>query len=301
MPSIYIQPGDYSAYGLAPSTTAAQVQQASAMIDTYLKRPEGLLYGVDANGSPAYMLNKSPTQQLTTTQAIAPGKAVQVVVQGPVNMIQVGDVFLIDQANPGVCENLQVANVLGNTITFSSVQFAHASGALLAGGLLITEERSMPGDRPMTRMSRFPIANAVSGVGRYGYLRRGDDSTLGLDTFNMLAVFSQFGGPPAWELWTPQANSINALTGEVWVPAGVLLAYYTNIKLVYAAGWTYATLPDAVKQACAQVVYAIQQAPTLGNVKSQEAGGSRLDYFTASALSADVKMQIDTYKARMFF
>lgn len=300
MPSNYLQAADYATYGAPASTTTAQVQQASTLIDTYLKRPEGLIYGVDSVGNPAYMLNKPPMCALTLGTALAPGQAVTATVTGPTMGIQIGDVFTAEVNNSGNCENLVVNAVNGQQVQFAQVGLNHAIGATLTGGLLITEQRTMVNDRPITRVARWPIANMPSGVGRYGYLRRSDDGYSNVNTYNALAVMTKFGGPPSWEPFTPQANSIDPITGTLWIPAGVLLAYYTEVRVHYVAGWTYATLPDDIKYAVAQLVFAQQQAPLIGNVRAQQAGGTRLEYFAASQLNDDIKSLLEPYRARLY-
>ncbi len=307
MPALYLQGADLVAYGVA-SATAPQIQQASSLIDTFLARREGLLYGVDGAGSPAYMLGLNASYSLTLTAPLAPGTAVSAVVTGPTGMIQVGSVFVIDVATPSLTENLVVQSVTGQTLIFASVQFAHSAGATLSDGLLIAEQRTMPQNRPITQLSRWPIVSVPSGVGRYGYQRRGDDGYSNIDTYNLLAVMSKFGGPPAWEPFTPQANSIDPLTGQFWVPAGVLLAYYTEVRVHYVAGWTYASLPSDIKQACANIINAATaQANVPGNVQKYAAGTFSIQRFAAqrgeinsALIDDDTKVLLSPYRARMF-
>lgn len=300
----YLEAADYAAYGVPASATLAQVVQATKLIDSYIKRPEGLLWGADGNGNPCYMLNATPkaSLQLVSPIAASPGVPFTATVTGPTMQIQVGDVFTVDVANPAETENLVVVSVTGQSVQFQGCTFPHLAGAIMSTGLLVTEQRYIPGDRPMTRFSRLPVVNCVAGSGRYGYGRRSDDAYSQIDTFNLLAVMSRFGGPPSWELWLPQSNQVDTSSGTLWVPAGVMLAYYSEIRYHYVAGWQYATLPDDIKTACGQLVNAIiQSGPLLGNVSARQAGGSRLQYFTASQLSADVKAMLDPYRIKAYY
>jgi len=302
--SPYLQPDDYAAYGVPASATTAQVIQATKLIDSYLKRPEGLLWAPDGNGNPAYMLNATPKVSLVLSASIAssPGLPFTATFTGPTMQLQVGDVLTADVAQEAVTENLTVISVTGQSVQFQGCNFPHAAGAILSAGLVITEQRYLPGDRPMTRTSRMPLVNAVSGAGRYAYGRRSDDAYSQIDTFNLLAVMSTFGGPPAWELWIPRAEQVDTSSGTLWVPAGVMLAYYTEIRYHYVSGWQYATLPDDIKVACGQIVNAIVlTGPLLGNVSAQQAGGTRLQFFTASQLNDDVKSMIDQYRLKAFY
>ena len=301
-PTPYIQPQDYAAYGVPAGATAAQVLTASQLLDAYLKRPEGLLYGVDANGAPSYMLNESPTYSLTLAAPIVPSQVAQkVAVTGPQFSVKIGDVVMCDVADNTKCEALVVLAIDSAGITFKSAQYAHAIGGTLSGGLLIVEERKLPQDRPITRTSRTPIANMPAGTGRYGYQRRGDDYGTSVDTFNLLAVMSTFGGPPAWEVFIPDSNNLNPDTGEVWIPAGILLSYYTDVRMSYVSGFTYDSLPGAIKIATAQLVGAVMQGPLIGNVKAQQAGGTKLEWFAASQMSDDVKLLVDQYCLKGFY
>ena len=307
MPSIYLEPADYASYGASSSATIAQVQQASAQIDAYLSRREGLVWAPDGNGNPCYMAGMNPSLSLTLASAIAPGQSVVVNLSGPTAMLKVGSVLIADVGSPTICEALVVQAIIGQQATFTNVQFAHAQGATLSAGLTIVEQRTMPEDRPITMVAQTPVMAILSGVGRYGYMRRGLDAVGSIDTYNLLAVMSKFGGPPAWEVWTPQANSCEPETGTVWVPAGVLLAYYTEVRMHYVAGWTYATLPAQVKQACANIVNNIAaNAGIPSTMQRLQAGDTTMQRFAnqpgvlnSFVMDDDTKLLLAPYRARL--
>ena len=301
----YLQGADLTAFGV-PTATEAQIISASSLIDAYLGRREGLLWVPDANGNPCYMQGATPSAVLTLAAAIAPGSAVQATFTGPLMAVQVGDVLVLDIG--AALEACSVQGITGQTVTLTSVQFAHAAGVQAQAGLVITEQRTMPQDRPLTAVARTPVAAMPSGVGRYGYMRRGDDGYSNVDTYSLLAVMSKFGGPPAWEPFTPQANSIDPLTGQVWIPAGVLLAYYTEVRLHYVAGWQYATLPAQIKQACANIINnqgALVGIP--GSIQKAATGAASLTRFAgangeapSAAIDTDTAALLAPYKARVF-
>lgn len=305
MPALYLQSGDSAAFGV-PNATAAQIQQASAQIDTYLARPEGLLWSPDGNGAPCYMLGLIAGLTLKLAGSITPGTAVTATLTGPTQMLRSGTVLIADRANASVTEALVVTAVSGQQVTFQAVLFDHAANASLETDLTIVEQRTMPQNRPITHVSKTPVMNVLSGVGRYGYMRRGDDAIGSIDTYNLLAVMSKFGGPPAWEQWTPQANSIDPQTGTIWVPAGVLLAYYTEIRVHYVAGWTYASLPSAVKQACANIINNLSATTGLPMAAQKFAAGetsfqrfNRLPgkQFDSLLMDDDTKLLLEPYRA----
>lgn len=301
--SIYLQDTDLALYGVG-SASNAQVVQASALIDAYLQRPEGLIWSPDSQGMPCDMAALSPSLSFTLAGDIAPGSNVVVSLSGPVNALQVGDVLVLDRANPSLKEACVVASTTGPNnalqITLSSVTNAHAAAATADLGLVIEEQKYLPAERPITSVSRAPLLRIVAGVGRYGYARQGEAQNYNMDQFNLLAAVSRFGGPPAWEIFNPLMGGFDIQTGQVWIPAGVMLAYYTEVKLRYVAGFQYSNLPSSVKMACAQLIQALAERPQLGNVKSYKAGDTQITNFAATLLDDDAKTNLNAYRARLF-
>lgn len=295
--SVYLQSVEYAAYGLPSSTTAQQVGEASTYLDGWLKRPEGLVWSPDAAQNPAYMAAAVPTAQFTLAAPIATGANVQVNVTGPLGTLNIGDSVIADRANTNMTEACVVTAKSGGLITLGNVAYAHSGGMLLETGLAITERKSMPNRRPLMMVSRRPVQRILSGKGRYAYSRRGDAHSGNTDDFNLLAVYSQFGGPPAWEMFNPAVTEFDPRTGQVWVPAGIMLAYYTEVEMTYVAGFSAATLPNIIKEACAKIVKALQNDPELGPVKSYRAGDTAVTLFTDSILSGDLKSNLIPYRA----
>lgn len=309
MPSVYLQSADYAAFGV-PNATAAQVASASALIDAYIQWPMGLLCVNDANGLPAYMASQTPDLTLVSTAAFGPGNGVQVPVTGQLAQVTIGDAVVLDRAVPSKCETVQVTGINGQVVTLGSmsanqpygVTIAHGIGCTMETGMVITEQRYVPRGRSEVMLSYAPVARIIGGTGRYAYGRRGDTGYSNMDDFNLLSAVTQFGGPPLWELW-PANNpaGVDRQTGKVWVPAGVMLAYYSEVNIRYVAGFTYAQLPSAVKQACANIVAMLGMYPELaGNTKSYRAGDTQIERFVASNLDADVKGMLSPYRARGF-
>ena len=305
MPSQYIALSEAGEYGLG-AVTSGQLTSASLMIDAYLKRPEGLVWAPDSRGNPCYMTSLSPTATFTLNAPIAPGASVPVSLSGPVQILQTGDTIILDSAIPALTEACVVATTTSPpspsvAITLQNVINVHSSGAQGFLGLTIAEQRYMPASRPLTFLSRTPVMNVISGVGRYGYGRRGDHADYNMEQFNLLAAVSKFGGPPVWELfqqsypsgWDPQ-------TGQLWVPAGIMLAYYSEVRLQYVAGFSMNNIPPVIKMAVAQLVSAMQANPGLGAIKSYKAGDTSVTMFAASILSADTKAAIGQFSARMY-
>jgi len=298
MGSVYLQPGEYAAFGV-PKATADKVASASLYIDGYLRRPEGLIWSPDCNGDPCFMAALSPSNTLTLPNDISPGSNVVVNVTGAVGAVQPGDVLIADRATTNLAEALLVVAKNGRALTFASVQNAHASGAKLDAGLDISEQRNLPKSRPLMNVTKTPVQRILSGIGRYGYTRRGDTASGSTDDFNLLAVYNQFGGPPAWEIFNATSCDFDARTGQVWIPAGIMLAYYTEVRLRYIAGFSQANLPDAVKLACAKLILALGNDPDLGPAKSYKAGDTAITKFSDTIISGDIGNMLSQYRARV--
>lgn len=298
--SLYLQGDDLAAYGV-PSATDAQVRAASLLIDGYLQRPEGLLYGADAVGNPCYMAGLTPTAVFTCAAPIAQGANVVVTLGGPLALLEVGKVLILDRASSSLVEPVSIAAVDGNQVTLANVALAHGGNVLLEAGLVIVEEKYLPEGRPLTNVSRTPLLRLLGGQGRYGYGRRGRTNGIALEDFNLLATMSRFGGPPQWESFDVAHAGFDAATGKVWVPSGLLLAYFSEVRLQYVAGFSVATLPGAVKQACANIIAAAANFPMLnGNIAHLQSGDTQVKRFADSVLDADTKQLLGPYCARVF-
>jgi len=329
MPSQYLQgSADLSAYGV-PNATVQQVEQASTIIDGYLKRREGLIYEVDGYGNPCAMAAKEPTFTLTAQEAFGPG-AVNVTIQvtGPINQIVQGEVLIVDrgldteeavtvQVSPVPFSNSpngisgvntitgsiwgsngnQTATV--NQITIASCAFAHASGALLMGGLTIKEEHPLPSDRPICQLNRVPAVAILSGQGRYGYGRRGNTQFYAIQQFNLLNMLQGFTGPPLWINFQVNINNLDPERGTFWVPSGVFLAYYSRVRAWYVAGFSYDNLPAPVKQACANVINVLQTYGPSSAIAAQGAGAINIKRFQDTVIDADTRELLRPYTARL--
>jgi hypothetical protein len=295
----YLQSGDYATYGVSDGT-AAQVNSATVTINAYLKRPEGLIWSPDANGMPAWMSTPNPTMSYTVAGGITSGSNVQVTIPNAQFGFQtVGEVVILDRANSGLAEACAVLSTSGSTLTLQSVQFNHGANVTVDFGLTIMDEKALPAKRPITRTSRTPVARVIAGFGRYGFQRRGDQAA-GIEFIpTLLPVVQGFGGPPLWVPFNVGDIDINMNTGEMWVPAGLLLAYYSDVRLRYVAGWSQANLPVDIKQACANIVRGMIDNPLTGNIKTQKAGDAMLQRFSAESLDDDTKALLEPYRARL--
>jgi hypothetical protein len=291
----YLQSSEYAAYGV-PDANAAQIANACRIVNNFLSRSEGLLWSPDGNGTPAYMTNKQATVSFAAASPINPGANVNVTLPGAQFGTQnVGDVVVLDRLNAGITESCTVTAVNGNTLTLLDVQFAHAASCPVDFGLTILEELPLPKNRSVVRLSRTPVAQIVAGYGKYGYGRR-SDQVMGYNN-GLLNITQAFGGPPQWSPFPVGQTDINMATGYVGIPAGLLLAYFSDVRLHYVAGWSQANLPTDIKQAVASLVRSVIDSPFAANVKMMKAGDATLERFTASSIDKDIQSLLTPYKA----
>jgi hypothetical protein len=138
------------------------------------------------------------------------------------------------------------------------------------------------------RLSHLPLVSVapaaspfVSIQARYARPRRGEAVYPLQD--EMVWAFSL---PGAWTTLDPSAIDFVADTGELIFPRNLLGLPYNEAQITYTAG--LASLPDAVKCACAQIVKNAQSTPGL-NVKSSRVDTLQLQYFAGSLLDATVQ------------
>jgi hypothetical protein len=298
MGSLYLLESDLAAYGVT-NANSSKVSEASLYIDGWLRRPEGLIWTPDAAGNPTFMAAQVPSYTLSLSTSISPGTNVEVAVTGPLMGVQPGDALIADRANKPKTEAIVVTAKTGSTITLGTVAYAHDASSLLEAGLAIIERRSMPKGRPKLLVKRTPVQRILSGKGRYAYSRRGDAPSGNMDEFNLLSVYSQFGGPPAWEVFNPASTEFDPRTGDVWVPAGIMLAYYTEVELTYVAGFSQAGLPTQIKEVCAKLIRTLVNDPEIGPAKSYRAGDTAIEKFSDSMISGDMATLLQPYRAKL--
>ena len=137
------------------------------------------------------------------------------------------------------------------------------------------------------RLSYLPLVTVapattpiVSLQGRYGIPRRGEWPFPEMS----LEFALVFGLPGSWTTIDPTTIDIWAESGELTFPVNALGLFFNEVDVVYNAG--LATIPAAVKVACAQIVKNAQATPAL-NVKSGQIDRMRLDYFGGHAGGRD--------------
>ncbi|SRR5579883_260608 len=138
-----------------------------------------------------------------------------------------------------------------------------------------------------------PVPPATSPViaarGRYGSARKGE----GVDLLAELAHV--FALPGTWSTLDVNAIDFDAGTGELSLPLLPLALPYDEVEITYNAG--FATIPGALKHACAQIVKNAQATPAL-NVKRQTISSAALEYFAPSLIDDTVREFLARYVAQ---
>lgn len=179
----------------------------------------------------------------------------------------------------------------------STIVDAHCRRATL--GMAQYQERlRMATGRNTVRVSYVPLAIAepalspiVSARGRYAVPRRGEWPFDDLSS----EVAMTFGLPGTWTQIDPASIDIYADTGELTLPVNAVGLGFSEVEITYTAGW--AMLPDAVKQACAQIVRNAQSTPAL-NVRANHLDQMHLEYFSDTLVDQMVRSLLAPYVAQ---
>lgn len=303
MPSQYLKPNEYPVYGLPNTTTDPQVYQASSLIDAYLQRPEGLVWLPDSLGQPAYMAALEPKLTFNSSGSITAGANVVVTLSQNILIMDdmLGEVVILDRSTANV-EACVISHTGQGQITLLNVINNHSANCTIDTGLTIYEQRQLPAKRSIVRTMR-PIVRLLSGQGRYGYGRRTDQTAGFFNEVNLLAAIQTFGGPPLWESFDPSKTGITENIRELWIPAGLLLAYFSECRLRYVSGYPQTGIPPIIKTVAAKIVTSLQNNSSLGlpaNVKSYQAGQNKVEMFAASFIDVDMRQLLEAYRLAAF-
>jgi hypothetical protein len=153
--------------------------------------------------------------------------------------------------------------------------------------------------RSSVRLSYLPLAAVapastaiVSARARYATARRGEGAGQG----DWAAEVAQaFGLPGMWTELDAGAIEYAAETGELTLPGSPLGWGFSEVEVVYTAG--LASIPEAVKCACAQVARNALATPAL-NVRAGNLERMHLEYFSDTLLDQTVRALLAPYVAQ---
>jgi hypothetical protein len=154
-----------------------------------------------------------------------------------------------------------------------------------------TERIRLTAGSQTVRLSYLPLAQQgtaaspiVSVRVRYGRPRRGEPQ-LG-DNAMLTQVAFAFSIPGSWSTLDLSSIDVNLATGEVTFAMNILGLAYNEVEITYTAG--FATIPPALKAACAQIVRNAQVTPAL-NVKGSKMDTLQMQYFSGSLIDDNVQ------------
>jgi len=142
--------------------------------------------------------------------------------------------------------------------------------------------------RPL--MAAVGAGSALAGVRvRYGRRRRGELP----DPFREQVAWA-FSVPGSWSALDVTTVDVNETTAELTFPVNFLGLDYNEVEVTYTSG--FATVPDAVKVACVQIVKNAQATPGM-NVRSSKMDTLQMQYFSGSLIDPQVQMLLRPYVA----
>lgn len=114
-----------------------------------------------------------------------------------------------------------------------------------------TERLNLLDDRNQAVLAVKPVVQLVRCQGRYGYGRR-DRRQLNTINYDYIAALAVFGSPPSYVEIDINQIDVNALTGEMWLPTGFFLVSYSEIEVIYTAG--YHNIPRRAIMALIEII-----------------------------------------------
>lgn len=165
-------------------------------------------------------------------------------------------------------------------------------------GIAQYTERFRLGRSGTVRLTYLPLSPAggtapaiVQVRGRY----RRDGRNWTAESELAAEVAAAFVTPSTWVTLPATSLDVDAANGEIVVLGGLLTPALGDLEITYTAG--YAAVPEAVKQACAQLVRNAMATPAL-NVRLRRIDRMTMEYFADTLLDADVKQLLAPYVAQ---
>ncbi len=180
----------------------------------------------------------------------------------------------------------------------SAIIDAHCRRITLGINQYTERQRTENGQRPvqLTYLPLCAVAPAttplVSARGRYATPRRGE-----LDyEADLWDIALAFGIPGTWVNLDVSDLDAFAETGEVTMPVNVMGWAFTEVEIVYTAGFD--PFPNKVKVACAQLVKNAQATPALNVKKNVAPDGMQFWYFADSLVDDMVQELLAAFVAQ---
>jgi hypothetical protein len=148
------------------------------------------------------------------------------------------------------------------------------------------------GSAQTVRLSYTPLVSVDAVKAQYARPRYGDEVRGDRVLFSSFAA--AFALPGQWVDVDPSTLDVSLPTGEFRFAWNMMGLRYAQAEVTYTAG--LATIPAAVKVACAQIVKNAQATPGL-NVKSSKIDTLQTQYFSDSLIDSQVRALLRPYVA----
>ena len=155
-----------------------------------------------------------------------------------------------------------------------------------------TERMRVPLEAQTVRLSYGPLVSVDTVQARYVRPNRHEELYGELALQSLFAA--AFAVPGQWVTVEPSTLELSLPTGEFRFAWNVMGLRYGEAEVTYTAG--LATIPDAVKVACAQVVKNAQATPGF-NVKTSKLDTLQTQYFSGSVIDSQVAALLRPYVA----
>jgi hypothetical protein len=155
-----------------------------------------------------------------------------------------------------------------------------------------TERMRVPREAQTVRLSYTPLVSVDAVRAQYARPERGERCCGELDFLSSYA--GAFALPGQWVSVDTSTLDVSLPTGEFRFAWNLMGLRYSEAEVTYTAG--LATVPDAVKVACAQIVKNAQATPGL-NVKSSKLDTLQTQYFSDSLMDSQVQALLRPYVA----
>ena len=155
-----------------------------------------------------------------------------------------------------------------------------------------TERMRVPREAQTVRLSYTPLVSVDAVKAKYARPEHGEP--LGGEAALLSSFAAAFALPGQWVTVDPSTLDISLPTGEFHFAWNIMGLRYSEAEVTYTAG--LATVPNAVKVACAQIVRNAQTTPGL-NVKSSKLDTLETQYFSDSLIDSQVQALLRPYVA----
>jgi hypothetical protein len=193
---------------------------------------------------------------------------------------------------------LEATTGLAWVTSASAMIDAHCRRTTLSVNQYTERLRTDNGKRPvrLAYLPLNPVAPAASPIvsarARYATPRRGE-LVYEADLWDVALAF---GIPGTWVDLNVADLDAFAETGEITLPVNVMGWAFTEVEIVYTAGFD--PLPDSIKVACAQLVRNAQATPALNVKKNVAPDGMQFWYFSDSLLDDTVRELLAPFVAQ---